>query len=130
LHLSFGCVNSRMRRIKTPLFPTYLPGVCPFLLDCHVGISLHLLTFQKLVRDLVLGQLPCIDLLLWLLQALEPHHSLLCGYDPPVCGVLKSFPESLGHVVVDQDPSLLECLAETLDVALCLCRVAAESVSS
>ncbi len=66
---------------KTLLFASYLPGVWPLPLDCHVGISLHLLTFQKLVCDLVPGQLPCIDLFLWLLQALD-------SWSPPQSALL------------------------------------------
>ncbi len=57
-------------------------------------------------------------------------HSLLCDYDPPVGGVLSFLAQQLGNVVVGPDPSLLECRAEIFDVALCLCRVAAESTGS
>jgi hypothetical protein len=38
-----------------------------------------------------------------------------------------ALPQPLGHVVVGLDPSLLEAQADTLDVALRLCRMAAES---
>ncbi len=93
----------------------------------HLPEAHWCLTFQKLIGDLVPGPLSCIDLFLWLRQALEPRHSLHCDYDPPVGGVLNSLPQPLGYVVVGTDPGLLECRAETLDVALRLCRVAAES---
>jgi hypothetical protein len=110
---------------KTPLFSTYRPGVWPLPSDCHVGVSLHLLTFQKLVGDLVPGQPPCIDLFLWALaaalqlQALEP----LC----PVTMIHPLVESSMPFHWLGQDLGHLEGWTETLDVALRLCRVAAES---
>ncbi len=59
-------------------------------------------------ETLILGSLPGVNLLLWLWQALKPRHSLLCHNGPPFGEVLNVLPQPLGHVVVGQDPGLLE----------------------
>ncbi len=107
-------------------FPVYRLGIRPFPLSCHVGVGLHLLTFQMQVVHLIPGPLSSVNLLFRLRQALEPRHRLLCNDGPPSGGVLNAFPQPPGHVVVGPDPGLLERRTETLDVALRLCRVAAE----
>jgi hypothetical protein len=79
---------------------------------------------------LIPGPLPSINLLFPLLQALEPRHCLLCNDGQPFGGVRNAFTQPLGHVVVGPDPGLLEGRTETLNVALRLCRVAAECAGS
>ena len=60
-------------------------------------------------------------------QTLEARHCLFYSDDPPFGGGLNALPQPVSHVMVSPDPGLLECRAEALYVALCLCRMAAES---
>ncbi len=100
-------------------------------LTAHLAFSAELLhqvrfvplTFQMHVGNLIPGPLPFVEPR----QAQEPRHSLFYSEDPNFSGDLNALPQPVCHVVVGPDPRLLEGRAEALDVALCLCRMAAES---
>jgi hypothetical protein len=91
LHLFCSTTSSISRR----RFSVYSPSIGPLPLSCHVGIGLHFHAFQMQVVHLIPGQLPCINLVVCLWQALEPSHSLLCNRDdgPPFGGVLNALPQ-------------------------------------
>jgi hypothetical protein len=94
--------------------PTYRPGVRSLPLCVSVGLLFLTLRLQGGVGNLIPGPLSFINLVLWLLQALKPRHSLLYGHGPPSGGSLNTPPQPTRHLVVGLDPGLLDCQPDSV----------------